>query len=75
MLLWHAQRNPAYYHLGAFNELGYAQRASFALFIYAFEYFMRIPAHLGRQFRSMPATHSGKGRPPVPAQAGHLTSG
>jgi hypothetical protein len=39
MLLWHAQRNPAYYHLGAFNELGYAQRASFALFIYAFEYF------------------------------------
>ena len=39
MLLWYAQRNHAYYHLGAFSELGYAQRASFALFIYAFEYF------------------------------------
>ena len=36
---------------------------------------MRIPAHLGRRFRSMPATHSGNGRPPVPAQAGHLGSG
>jgi len=36
---------------------------------------LRIPAHLGRRFRSMPATHSGNVRPLVPAQAGHLTSG
>ncbi len=39
MLLWYTQRNHAYYHLGASSELGYAHRASFALFIYAFEYF------------------------------------
>ncbi len=29
-----------------------------------------IPAHPGRRFRWMPATHFGNGRPPIPAQAG-----
>ena len=33
---------------------------------------VRIPAHPGRRFRSMPVTRSGNGRPPLPAQAGHL---
>jgi hypothetical protein len=32
---------------------------------------VRIPAYVGRPFRSMPAGHSGGCRPPVPAQAGH----
>ncbi len=35
---------------------------------------VRIPAHPGRRFRSMPASRSGNGRPPVPAQAGHRGS-
>jgi len=39
MLLWYAQGNRAYYHLGAYSPLGYQLRASFALFDYAINYF------------------------------------
>ncbi|MGH7770857.1 MAG: GNAT family N-acetyltransferase [Candidatus Binatia bacterium] len=39
MLLWYAQSNRAYYHLGAYSERGYELRASFALFNYSIEYF------------------------------------
>lgn len=41
MLLWYAQENRAYYHLGAYSPLGYEQRASFALFRYSLDYFAR----------------------------------
>ena len=39
MLLWYKQGDIAYYHLGAYNELGYQQKASFALFWTLIEYF------------------------------------
>jgi hypothetical protein len=39
MLLWYKQGNIAYYHLGAYNDLGYQQKASFALFWTLIEYF------------------------------------
>jgi hypothetical protein len=39
MLLWYAQGEVAYYHLGAYSPRGYELRASFALFSYATEYF------------------------------------
>lgn len=41
MLLWYAQGEVAYYHLGAYSARGYELRASFALFSYAMEYFTR----------------------------------
>jgi len=39
MLLWYVLDKVAYYHLGAYSDLGYAMRASFALFWSAIEYF------------------------------------
>jgi len=39
MLLWYKQGDVAYYHLGAYNDLGYQQKASFALFWTLIEYF------------------------------------
>jgi hypothetical protein len=39
ILLWYTQGEVCYYHLGAFNDLGYQKRASFALFWTAIEYF------------------------------------
>lgn len=39
MVLWYEQDNRAYYHLGAYNAVGYDLRASFALFSYSIEYF------------------------------------
>lgn len=41
MLLWYAQGNRAYYHLGAFHQVGYNLGASFALFNYSLDYFGR----------------------------------
>lgn len=41
ILLWYLQDNRAYYHLGAYNSLGYELGASFALFSYSLEYFTR----------------------------------
>jgi hypothetical protein len=41
MLLWYRQGNRAYYHLGAYNALGYELRASFALFSFSLDYFAR----------------------------------
>lgn len=37
--LWYTQNGVGYYHLGAYSELGYELRASFALFRHALEYF------------------------------------
>lgn len=39
MLLWFAQGNVAYYHLGAYTPLGYELRASFALFSFVIDFF------------------------------------
>jgi hypothetical protein len=39
MLLWYVQNEVAYYHLGAYSELGYELRASFALFWTVIQYF------------------------------------
>ena len=39
MVLWYKQGDIAYYHLGAYNDLGYLQKASFALFWTLIEYF------------------------------------
>ena len=39
MILWYMQGNIAYYHLGAYEDLGYEIGASFALFWSALEYF------------------------------------
>ena len=39
MLLWYIQNEVGYYHLGAFSDIGYEKRASFALFWYAIDYF------------------------------------
>lgn len=39
MLLWYTQGEVGYYHLGAYSELGYRLRASFALFRVAIDYF------------------------------------
>lgn len=40
--LWYANKEEGYYHLAAYDETGYALRASFALFWRALEYFARI---------------------------------
>jgi len=45
MVLWYTQGNVCYYHLGAYNECGYAQRASYALFWRAIEYFQEQHFH------------------------------
>jgi hypothetical protein len=39
MLLWYIQGDVAYYHLGAYSDLGYELLSSFALFTYCIEYF------------------------------------
>lgn len=39
MVLWYAQENRAYYHLGAYSARGYELRASFALFSCSIKYF------------------------------------
>ena len=39
MLLWYIMDDIAYYHLGAYSDLGYDLRASFALFSFAIDYF------------------------------------
>jgi hypothetical protein len=39
MVLWYAQENRAYYHLGAYSARGYELRASFALFSCSIQYF------------------------------------
>ena len=39
MLLWCVHDDVAYYHLGAYDDVGYQQKASFALFWHAIEYF------------------------------------
>jgi hypothetical protein len=41
MLLWYVQGEVGYYHLGAYNLLGYELRASFALFWRVIEYFTK----------------------------------
>jgi Acetyltransferase (GNAT) domain len=37
MVLWYRQRDVAYYHLAAYSDQGYRERASFPLFWFAFE--------------------------------------
>lgn len=39
MTLWYVSKNNGYYHLGAYNEMGYRLQASFALFSFAIRYF------------------------------------
>jgi len=39
MTLWYADRGVAYYHLGAYSDLGYELEASFALFWHVLEHF------------------------------------
>jgi hypothetical protein len=39
MVLWYVQADVAYYHLAAYNDLGYELKSSFALFSYCLEYF------------------------------------
>jgi len=39
MLLWYVQGKVGYYHLGAYNQKGYALKASFGLFWRAIDYF------------------------------------
>lgn len=39
MTLWYSDRGVAYYHLGAYSEVGYNLRASFGIFWRAIEYF------------------------------------
>jgi hypothetical protein len=39
MLLWYVQHEVGYYHLGAYNQRGYALQASFGLFWRAIDYF------------------------------------
>ena len=40
MVLWCIHDDIAYYHLGAYDEVGYQQKASFALFWRSIEYFI-----------------------------------
>jgi Acetyltransferase (GNAT) domain len=42
MSLWYVQGDVVYYHLGAYSDHGYQQRASFALFWSALNYFASI---------------------------------
>jgi hypothetical protein len=39
MTLWYASRDVAYYHLGAYNDIGYEMEASFALFWRVLDHF------------------------------------
>jgi hypothetical protein len=40
MTLWYVRDNVGYYHLGAYSDMGYRLRASFALFWTGLDYFM-----------------------------------
>ena len=51
MVLWYIIGDKAYYHLGAYHQLGYELRASFALFSFAIDYF----ADLGIRWLSLGA--------------------
>jgi hypothetical protein len=51
MTWWYIRRNVAYYHLGAYSELGYTLCASYALFWTALQYF----AGLGLRYASLGA--------------------
>lgn len=42
MLLWYAQGDVAYYHLGAYSPRGYELRASYALFAAALQHFQEL---------------------------------
>jgi len=42
MLLWYLMGNVAYYHLGAYSQVGYDLGASFALFSYAIAHFAEL---------------------------------
>ena len=42
MILWYIHDQVGYYHLGAYNDLGYRYRASFALFWTSLEYFASL---------------------------------
>lgn len=64
MLLWYVQGDVAYYHLGAYSELGYELNASFALFSHALDYF----AQSGLRW-----LHLGAGAGVVPGGASGLT--
>jgi hypothetical protein len=41
MTLWCVDRGVAYYHLGAYSDVGYERESSFAIFWYALDYFAR----------------------------------
>lgn len=45
MLLWFVRDDVAYYHLGAYSDLGYRHRVSFALFWQAIDYFREMGLH------------------------------
>jgi hypothetical protein len=45
MLLWYVQSDLAYYHLGAYSQEGYRQKASFALFWVVIEHFKQQGFH------------------------------
>ncbi len=51
MTLWYADRGVAYYHLGAYSDLGYELEASFALFWRVLEHF----ANHGQQWLNLGA--------------------
>ena len=42
MILWFVQGDVGYYHLGAYNESGYAINASYGLFWFAIEHFRKL---------------------------------
>jgi hypothetical protein len=65
MLLWYVQDDVGYYHLGAYNQKGYALKASFGLFWRAIDYFAANGLHwlnLGAGAGVASATHSGLSR-------------
>ena len=41
MTLWYADRDVAYYHLGAYSDMGYELEASFAILWYVLDYFSK----------------------------------
>ena len=45
MILWYVQGDVAYYHLGAYDDIGYSKFASFALFWTSIEYFKNEGLH------------------------------
>jgi hypothetical protein len=45
IILWYVQGNVGYYHLGAYSDIGYQLKSSFALFWQAIEYYRSIGLH------------------------------